>query len=63
MRARKAVIVGTGGYMGNVDFRTMFDPRLREPSFQYSTAVMGARHADASGIIAGMKVGAALAGL
>lgn len=63
VRARKAVIVGSGGYMGNPEFRSMFDPRLREPSFQYSTAVMGERHADASGIIAGMKVGAALAGL
>ena len=63
VRARKAVIIGTGGYMGNVNFRTMFNPRLKEPSFQYSIAVMGERHADASGIIAGMKVGAALAGL
>jgi FAD binding domain-containing protein len=63
IRARKAVIVGTGGWMGNVNFRTMFDPRLREPSFQYSIAVMGERNEDASGIIAGMKVGAALAGL
>jgi hypothetical protein len=63
VRARKAVIVGTGGYMGNVEFRSMFNPRLREPSFHYSTAVMGVRHADASGIIAGMKVGGALAGL
>lgn len=63
VRARKGVIVGTGGYMGNVEFRTMFNPRLREPSFQYSTAIMGERHADASGIIAGMKVGAALGGL
>lgn len=63
VRARKAVIVGSGGWMGNVNFRTMFDPRLREPSFQYSIAVMGERNEDASGIIAGMKVGAALAGL
>ena len=63
IRARKGVIVGTGGYMGNVEFRTMFNPRLREPSFQYSTALMGEKHADASGIIAGMKVGAALSGL
>ena len=63
VRARKGVIIGTGGYMGNVEFRTMFNPRLREPSFQYSTAVMGPRHADASGIIAGMKGGAALARL
>lgn len=63
VRARRGVIIGTGGYMGNVEFRTMFNPRLREPSFQYSTALMGPRHADASGIIAGMKVGAALSGL
>ncbi len=63
VRAHKAVIVGTGGYMGNINFRSMFDPRLREPSFQYNIAVLGERHADASGIIAGMKVGAALAGL
>jgi hypothetical protein len=63
VRARKAVIIGTGGYMGNAEFRSMFNPRLREPSFQYSTAVMGPKHADASGIIAGMKVGAGLAGL
>ncbi|HEX4297395.1 MAG TPA: FAD-binding protein, partial [Devosia sp.] len=63
IRARKAVIVGSGGYMGNINFRSMFDPRLREPSFQYNIAVVGERHADASGIIAGMKVGASLAGL
>jgi hypothetical protein len=63
VRARKAVIVGTGGWMGNINFRSMFDPRLREPSFQYNIAVLGERHADASGIIAGMKVGAGLAGL
>ncbi len=63
IRARKAVIVGTGGWMGNVNFRTMFDPRLHEPSFQYSIGWLGERNEDASGIIAGMKVGAALAGL
>lgn len=63
IRARKAVIVGTGGWMGNINFRSMFDPRLREPSFQYNIAVLGERHADASGIMAGMKVGAGLAGL
>jgi succinate dehydrogenase/fumarate reductase flavoprotein subunit len=30
IRARKAVIVGTGGSTGNVNFRRMFDPRLTE---------------------------------
>ena len=63
IRARRAVIVGTGGYMGNVPFRTMFDPRMSEPSMQYSTGLMGPLHEDASGILAGMKVGAGLGGL
>jgi hypothetical protein len=63
IRARRAVIVGTGGYMGNVPFRTMFDPRMSEPSMQYGTGLMGPLHEDASGILAGMKVGAGLGGL
>jgi hypothetical protein len=63
IRARKAVIVATGGYMGNVPFRTMFDPRMSEPSMQFSTGLMGPLHEDASGILAGMKVGAGLGGL
>lgn len=63
VRARKAVIIGTGGYMGNIQFRTMFDPRMSEPSIQYGDALMGPLHEDASGILAGMKVGAALGGL
>ncbi len=63
VRARRAVIVGTGGYWGNIPFRTMFDPRASEPSIQYGDAFMGPLHEDASGIVAGMKVGAALAGL
>ena len=41
IRARRAVIVGTGGYMGNIPFRTKFDPRMSEPSMQYSTGLMG----------------------
>ena len=63
VRARKAIIIGTGGYMGNIQFRSMFDPRLREPSIQVGTALLGERGEDASGILAGMKVGGALAGL
>jgi hypothetical protein len=63
VRARKAVIVGTGGYMGNVPFRTGFDPRMSEPSMQYGSGLMGPLHEDASGILAGMKVGAGLGGL
>ena len=30
IRARKAVIIATGGSTGNVEFRRMFDPRLTE---------------------------------
>src|SRR5258708_12279368 len=63
MRGRKEVIGATGGYMGNVPFRTMFDPRMSEPSMQYGTGLMGPLHEDASGILAGMKVGAGLGGL
>ena len=28
IRARKAVIIATGGHTGNVEFRRQFDPRL-----------------------------------
>ena len=30
IRAKKAVIIATGGSTGNVNFRRMFDPRLTE---------------------------------
>jgi hypothetical protein len=61
IRARKAVIIGTGGSSGNVNFRRMFDPRLTE---EYcGLAGMPWSDQDASGEIAGMAVGAALWGL
>ncbi|HTK36363.1 MAG TPA: FAD-dependent oxidoreductase [Caulobacteraceae bacterium] len=61
VRARKAVILATGGSTGNVEFRRMFDPRLTE---EYcGTAGMPWSNQDASGEIAGMAVGAALWGL
>jgi len=61
IRARKAVIVATGGSTGNVDFRRMFDPRLTE---EYcGLAGMPWSDQDASGEIAAMDVGAALWGL
>ncbi|MCR6671243.1 FAD-binding protein [Devosia ginsengisoli] len=63
IRARRGVIIGTGGYMGNIPFRTMFDPRMSEPSIQYGDGLMGVRHEDASGIVASMRVGANLAGM
>ncbi len=61
IRARKAVIVGTGGSTGNLNFRRMFDPRLTE---EYCClAGMPWSNQDASGELAGMAVGASLWGL
>jgi succinate dehydrogenase/fumarate reductase flavoprotein subunit len=60
IRARKAVILATGGSAGNVNFRRIFDPRLTE---EYC-GVAGEPHSfqDASGEIAAMAVGASLWG-
>ena len=61
IRANKAVIVGTGGSSGNVNFRRMFDPRLTE---EYcGLAGMPWSDQDASGELAAMAVGASLWGL
>jgi succinate dehydrogenase/fumarate reductase flavoprotein subunit len=61
IRARKAVVIATGGSTGNVNFRRMFDPRLTE---EYcGLAGMPWSDQDASGEIAAMAVGAALWGL
>ncbi len=61
IRANKAVIIGTGGSSGNVNFRRMFDPRLTE---EYcGLAGMPWSDKDASGEIAAMGIGASLWGL
>jgi len=61
IRARKAVIVATGGVSGNVNFRRMFDPRLTE---EYcGLAGMPWSNQDGSGELASMAVGASLWGL
>ena len=59
VRARKAVIVATGGSSSNVHFRRMFDPRLTE-EFQVAGEPYSSQ--DASGELAGMAIGAALWG-
>jgi succinate dehydrogenase/fumarate reductase flavoprotein subunit len=61
IRARKAVVIGTGGSTGNVNFRRMFDPRLTEEYCGLAGAPWSDQ--DASGEIAAMAVGAALWGL
>ena len=64
IRARKAVIVATGGMQGSVPLRTMIDPRMVEPSIEYGpSALMGPLTMDGSGISAGMRIGANLAGM
>lgn len=66
IRARRAVIVGTGGHAGNPMFRSQFYPRMNEPYYPTSGwALLGGegRAADASGIVAGINVGASLDGL
>ncbi len=61
LRAERAVIVGTGGSSGNVNFRRMFDPRLTE---EYcGLAGMPWSDQDASGELAAMVIGASLWGL
>ena len=64
IRARQAVILASGGHAGNPEIRNMFYPALREPAFPTSGMAMQGPHGqDASALIAGMRVGANLAGM
>ena len=64
LRAKKGVIVATGGHSGNPEFRSMFYPAMREPAFVSSGyALQGPNGGNASGIIAGLKIGANLSGM
>jgi hypothetical protein len=57
IRARKGIVVATGGSAGNPIFRTMFDVRLTE-EYQAENSEWTQRTAD--GEIAAMEIGAAL---
>ncbi len=59
VKAKKAVIIATGGSTGNVNFRRMFDPRMTE-EFQLSGDPYS--HQDASGELAAMAIGSSLWG-
>ncbi|HEV8016176.1 MAG TPA: FAD-dependent oxidoreductase [Stellaceae bacterium] len=60
IRARKGVILATGGSSTNVNFRRMFDPRLTE---EYcGIAGQPWSDQDASGELAAMEIGASLWG-
>src|SRR5207244_1034488 len=56
IRARKGVIVCTGGHTSNVEFRRMLDPRLTE---EYQTAGEPYSAQTADGELAAMAIGAA----
>jgi hypothetical protein len=60
IRAKKAVVLATGGMTSNVNFRRMFDPRLTDV-----LTVAGEPYTfqDASGELAALAVGASLWGL
>jgi hypothetical protein len=64
IRARKAVVLASGGHSGNPEVRSMFYPAMREPAFPTSgLALQGPNGQDASALIAGLRVGANLAGM
>jgi hypothetical protein len=64
IRARKAVILASGGHAGNPEVRSMFYPALREPAFPTSgRALLGSGGQDGSALIAGLRIGANLAGM
>jgi hypothetical protein len=64
VRARKAVILASGGHSGNPEVRSMFYPAMREPAFPTSGwSLQGPNGQDASALIAGLRVGANLAGM
>lgn len=64
IRAKRAIMISAGGHGANPQFRSMFYPAFNEPAFVSSGwAMLGPLGQDASGIIAGMRVGATLAGM
>lgn len=64
IRARKAVILASGGHSGNPEVRSMFYPAMREPAFPTSGwSLQGPNGQDASALTAGLRVGANLAGM
>ncbi|MCU0856159.1 MAG: FAD-dependent oxidoreductase, partial [Rhodobacteraceae bacterium] len=64
IRAKKAVILASGGHAGNPQVRSMFYPAMREPAFPTSgSALQGPGGQDASALIAALKIGANLAGM
>jgi hypothetical protein len=59
VKARKALIIASGGHSANVNFRRIFDPRLTE---EHQTGGTPYSFQDASGELAAMSIGASLWG-
>lgn len=64
IKADQAVILASGGLAGNPEVRSMFYPAMREPAFPTSgRALLGPGGQDGSALIAGLRVGANMAGM
>jgi len=64
IKARKGVVLASGGFAGNPEVRSMFYPAFQEPAFVTSGyGLQGPHGQDGSALVAGMKVGANLAGM
>ena len=64
IRARRGVVLASGGHAGNPEVRSMFYPAFREPAFPTSgVALQGPHGQDASALKAGLRIGANLAGM
>jgi hypothetical protein len=59
VKAKQAIVVGTGGSTGNVNFRRIFDPRVTDV---YQLAASPYSDQDGSGEMAAMAIGASLWG-
>jgi succinate dehydrogenase/fumarate reductase flavoprotein subunit len=59
IRARKGIILATGGHAANVTFRRIFDPKLTE-EYQAVGQQLALRNAD--GVLAGLRLGGSLWG-
>ena len=59
IRARKGVVLTTGGHSANINFRRIFDPRLTE---EYQVHGDGWTQKNADGELAAMALGASLWG-
>ena len=56
--------MASGGHAGNPEVRSMFYPAMRDPAWTTSGyALLGPHAQDASALIAGLKIGANLAGM